>query len=744
MAAIDMSNVTVSKILVVLTLMGIFSIIPLSVMSGPAISFSHAQAPETPAAPSAESTEKPSADGCSYYTLASDPIGCMVRKITSWLGSWFLTFGAAFLVLAGTAFDFFLNSLVIDFGKTIADFQILEGIKQGWQLFRDIANIVIIGVFVFVAITTILGSTEYGAKRLVARVLLVAILINFSLLFTQVIIESTNFVSAQFARAMPQSTVEGRVDTAQNFLTAFGIESILDTEGVTRLAAERSQSASVGFFYGLVGGVALVGIGLVLFYGAFVITARALLLIFMMLTSSIAFASFLIPKWSNQPFLGWSNWWSNLLKAAMFGPLLMVFLWIALAIIQRAATVVKAGSGINAVAIDPAAASADAWAGVVLLLIGTGLFFIAIRAASSFASSIGGFNWATAVAGIPWTLGARGGGLFLRSTVGKGATESMAAMKQRIYEQEKRQPTRAERMFMTSLSNLSGKTFDPLNMKGVRKQVAGMGGLTFGDTVGKGGYVGVKKRQAEDAMKRATAIGPEDAQKEILKTAAKEATRAQREATEEAVQGIKQVIKDAGTNASQGLKTQQSAHEKTIRDAEKIRAAAENDRNAAEQEAASARRRGDDAAADRAQKRLSDARSALSREDERIRTAREAIGNLGEEIKHVAGTAEKEAGKIHAKTLEKHAETLKKIDKKVEEAGSLVPLAREIAHNRASTLYGLIGTPETDPVAQRITKVAKDRQKKEKLKDMVTMLNEESAPATPAQPPKEGSASNHH
>ena len=161
-----------------------------------------------------------SPSSCYWYNWFMDMPRCVFRKGLNWVGSWFLTLGAGFLLLAGTAFDYFLNNLVVNFGQTIKNMNILPGIQQGWQLFRDVMNIAIIGVFVFVAIMTILGSAEYGAKRLVARVLIVAILINFSLLFSRIIVEGTNFVSGQFARAMPGYTKEKGPSTADEMLKA--------------------------------------------------------------------------------------------------------------------------------------------------------------------------------------------------------------------------------------------------------------------------------------------------------------------------------------------------------------------------------------------------------------------------------------------------------------------------------------------------------------------------------------------
>lgn len=323
------------------------------------------------------------------------------------LGTLLLTFSISILIVIGAIFDQFLSALVVSFQDTLIAINLLGGIQIAWQLFRDIANVAIIGVFVFVAIMTILGSTEYGTKRLVARVLIVAILINFSLLFTRIIVEGTNFVSAQFARSMPNNALTAGV--AQSFLQAFGIDgTVSGTYELTRRVAEETDSGWAALVYGAVAGVVLLTIALVFLYGAIIIGARALLLVFMMITAPIAFASFLIPQWSNQSFVGWNNWWANLLKAAMFGPILMVFLWIAMHIIARG-SVANAGAALGKLASDPSKMDVNAWQQLIFLMIGTGILFLGIRASSSFATSIAGFNWATVATLLPVTLGSRFG-----------------------------------------------------------------------------------------------------------------------------------------------------------------------------------------------------------------------------------------------------------------------------------------------------------------------------------------------
>ena len=145
---------------------------------------------------------------------------CMWIPMLGWLGSWFLTMGGAILLIAGWLFDFLVMHGLINFQGTLSSLGILDAIETGWTVFRDLANIAIIGMFTFIAIGTILGSTDYGAKKLLSRVLIIAILINFSLLFCKLIIDASNFTAYQFysAAAASASIDPGQFDMAKAFL----------------------------------------------------------------------------------------------------------------------------------------------------------------------------------------------------------------------------------------------------------------------------------------------------------------------------------------------------------------------------------------------------------------------------------------------------------------------------------------------------------------------------------------------
>ena len=141
----------------------------------------------------------------------------------------------------------------------------------------------------------------------------------------------------------------------------------------------------------------------VLLYGSFLLVSRAILIVFLLITSSLAFAAYLLPK-SIQGSYGWSTWWDSLVKTAVFAPLLMMFLW---ATLQLASNLNRGGEGtLGKLMTDPTnAGNLGALFGYIIIL---GLLFASFKISSSFSSKIAGFNIASMLTALPFGMALRG------------------------------------------------------------------------------------------------------------------------------------------------------------------------------------------------------------------------------------------------------------------------------------------------------------------------------------------------
>lgn len=357
--------------------------------------------------------------------IAAGIVWALGPEIIAFIGSVFLNLAAYALGFAGNVFNWLIDRTVVDFANTLKTLGMMGGIDTVWTAFRDISNIVIIGMFVFIAISIILGAKEYGQKKLIAHVLIIAILINFSLLFTKMIIDVSNFTALQFynAASLPQTEATSAVGSAESssangisgrFLNIIGITGFWDTYNQLSDSTKMNGSWST-LGYALTGTALLLIVAGVFLYGAFLLASRAALLVFIMIISPFAFASHLVPGLGDLQY-SWKGWWRNLIRCAMFGPLLTIFLWASILILSRATpSNVSFGDFLS----NPA--NSNAWQLVIMYAFTTAFLFISIRFANSFAGTIGGFNWASMVAASPFTFGARAAGLAMRLGIGAPA-----------------------------------------------------------------------------------------------------------------------------------------------------------------------------------------------------------------------------------------------------------------------------------------------------------------------------------
>ena len=84
-------------------------------------------------------------------------------------------------------------------------------IPEAWAVVRDLSNIFFILILLYIAIKTILGLGGHDSKKMIATVLIMALLINFSMFFTKVVIDSSNILALIFYNKIDvETTVNGQ------------------------------------------------------------------------------------------------------------------------------------------------------------------------------------------------------------------------------------------------------------------------------------------------------------------------------------------------------------------------------------------------------------------------------------------------------------------------------------------------------------------------------------------------------
>lgn len=671
------------------------------------------------------------------------------KQIVSGFAALVLSAGGYFIQWSGAIFNFFIDHLITRYSVTLQELGIMDGINTVWTAFRDVGNIALIGLFVFLAINIILGVKSFGEKRTIAKVLIIAVLLNFSLLFTKIIIDATNFVAYQFYKSAGlERTADGtKGGVADAFIAAAGIGTFADTyTGVRKLTDDKGTMIAIAF--SVVAGLLMFTIVILFVYGAFQMVARSILLAFLMVISPLAFVSWLVP--SSSVGAKWSEWWQTLISSAFFAPLFMITLWASMQLLQSAASV-RGGATLGEFFASPTL-NANAWKLIVLYCFVAGLLYASIKFASTFASSIAGYATVSqglrnALLGTPAFASRFAVAPFLRQTAGwagygadKLATSRATDLRNKAAWHLLDSQTNPDRAAATRSGDLARKlemrasaylggaalgakaagskmnVMDTGIMKTVMKQ-AGVG-FTGESAKGTKGYADQLKARAEAAEKTASKLGgSEDTEKKLRSD--REQGEKQREAAAKNAEATKEAIK----SAMEGAKTSKEA-----------------ELNRVKRDEEDARLRGE---AENIQQALRQTRRRVEDELAGLATQRFTVNIDGRNVT----MSHKEAEDSHQVAQREHAsykDTTERDVKQIKNAilTSTANIAEDLGRKSGTVLERTIGRVQVDdflPSANKEVgkKAAKSYRNKEKISDLrsvIASVHAESAPAAPTAP----------
>jgi len=277
--------------------------------------------------------------------------GCFVRLFyyailypSAWIAS-----------IAGQVFDYFvaytLNSESYHSGGFI---------ESGWRIVRDFVNASFIFILLYVAIRFIINAKSSGMERIVSRIIILAIVINFSLFMTRAIIDAGNILARVFyekivvendigAETTNYTTLSagliGKVnpqkllspDTFRIRHQATGVDSSIEQNTLGTLNNVDNEALGDGFQVGagfmiliiLLASVVNIALAWVFFSVSLSLVGRTLGLWIMMIMSPVAFASASIP-FIKVPKYGFNDWLKKTAELSFMAVLFMFFLYLTI------------------------------------------------------------------------------------------------------------------------------------------------------------------------------------------------------------------------------------------------------------------------------------------------------------------------------------------------------------------------------------------------------------------------------
>ncbi len=672
-------------------------------------------------APTPAGSQTPPTDRCAWYSSWSSPVTCIFRALFVGSSSGLIWLTGWILGIAGVLFNAALEFTTQGFDSQIYA-KIQGGIEAVWTAFRDIANILIIGMFTFTALTMILGIESFNAKKMVAKVLLIAVLINFSLLFTRLVIASSNFVAVQFYKAAKFDTstslasaqsVAGQTSPYNQFSAGIsgkfaqlmGVAGFSDSAGALWEIAQKQDSGLLALGQGVLTALIFTGAALVFLYASFLLIARAILFVLLLITSSLAFAAHLLPSKITMGYDGWSAWWSSLLKNAVFGPMLLILLW---ATIQLGEGIRATNSTLGSLLVDPAKGGGiNALFSYLLIL---GMLYASIKIASMFANKVGGFNWA-AVAPA-WTANKimGFGGFGARQTVGRGGAWVDKTLTSRAAAQPDTFGGKMRRSLLqigASAGAAATKRDFNLAKTKVGAELGAVSGLKIGKEKALGGFDGTEKRRAEAFAEQGEkfAKAAKDLSADTKKQIALQGNPELRDRSERADANHGQADRDNQANQQRAMQLADD-HRRAVQNEETLRTNVEQlrlDRQQMEQDVRAGRRQ---------QSELDEQDNRIRDTQSRIIDSRQRNSTLQRQVDDARRTANESQ-----QAFTQAARNVQNVTKEIEDRFSAGGFAENLAYNRLSNTLLKPADAKDDALAQRARAATGDRARKKRLRD---------------------------
>ncbi len=395
-----------------------------------------------------------------------------------------LTIGAYFTFLSGAVLNFVTQYTVVLMADNLssADF-----INKAWTAIRDVANMCFIFILLYAAIKTILGLGG-ETQKLIMKVIVVAILINFSLFFTKVVIDASNVLAITFYDAIAPGALSLDISRgiSNSLMQPLGLQNLWKIDTI-----DDKQLLVIG----VMGTIVTMIAAFVFFAISIMFIIRYVVLIFVIILSPLAFMGFIMPELGKYR----TQWQNALLGQAFFAPIYFLLTWVVIVVAKGLPSNPEnwakiAGSAVASGAVNlPPQSSVQILVNFIIVI----AFLIASLIIAKNVSNMAG----PAVSGLTkWATGAAGGASF--GLAGRAGRYTLGAGAE-VFKESKMYKRMEAASPNSSFARLSLATIDKtrkgsFDVRGTK--VGGMlggAGLDVGNAGGQGGVEAERKAVRE-------------------------------------------------------------------------------------------------------------------------------------------------------------------------------------------------------------------------------------------------------
>ena len=229
-----------------------------------------------------------------------------------------------------------------------------EFIPSAWAVVRDLSNVFFILILLYIALQTILGI-GHETKKAIAQVIVMALLINFSMFFTKVVIDTSNILAMVFYNKLNVSTPGGQTytpstpgsyaekDISGAIYRNFDATKLVGPDLLNRLktidvfgnpVTEQQLPLSLTLGMMVLAGAIMGYAAYAFFISGISFLGRLIELWVLIIFSPFAFMSSTLPQLSKRSYIGWDDWLHKLLATSFMAPIFMFFLYLIFLILQ--------------------------------------------------------------------------------------------------------------------------------------------------------------------------------------------------------------------------------------------------------------------------------------------------------------------------------------------------------------------------------------------------------------------------
>lgn len=267
-------------------------------------------------------------------------------------------------------------------------------VLQGWSIVRDISNMFFIIILLAIAFGTILGYEQLNWKQRLPKLLIFAVLINFTRVISGLIID--------FGQVIMITFVNGFKDAAGgNFAELLGIKQLLEVSVPGQLPQQIQVAqgdvggAAIDFIQvisAMIGGAIFATVALIMVLLITLVLVYRMVMLWIYVTlSPIAFILGAFPQGESY----YADWWKKMVSTVALGPVLAFFLWLTLLTVGQIS--VATGStlakdinlGSPTTPISCGASEACQPDSILKFIVGIGMLMGGLTVAQGLASSAG-------------------------------------------------------------------------------------------------------------------------------------------------------------------------------------------------------------------------------------------------------------------------------------------------------------------------------------------------------------------